>query len=309
MNARSVSPAKRGVRWAIAAAVVSGAIAIVVATASATAPGKNGQIAFRRYFNNQHSRGAIFTIRANGTHARQITHPPVGVVDQGPDWAPDGSLITFTRCAPQGACHLYVVRPDGNGFAPVGPLCPPGSSEGTCPDDSDASFTPDSKQLTFTQATGHVLTAPSGLQEIEHSAIAAMSPEGSHRRVIYQAPPYAADLLFPMESPDGKQIVFEWFNSPFSTPANQEAIDVINSDGSGLRRLTPWAENDGDNPDWSPNGRWILFHSHVDDSSRQAQIFLIHPDGTGREKDHALQEGDACRRVVVLAGWQVDRFR
>jgi len=29
---------------------------------------------------------------------------------------------------------------------------------------------------------------------------------------------------------------------------------------------------------------WILFHSHVDDSSRQPQIFLIHPGGTGRRK-------------------------
>jgi TolB protein len=285
MSSGSVSPATRSLRWSIAAAVALGSITLVAATASATAPGKNGRIAFRRYFNDQHSRGAVFTTRANGTHARQITHPPKGVVDQGPDWAPDGSLITFTRCLPpNGTCHIYVVRPDGNGFAPVGPVCPPGSNEGTCPDDSDASFTPDSKQLTFTQATGHVMTAPNGEQEIEHSAVTSMNLDGSQRRVIYQAPPYAADLLFPMVSPDGKQIVFEWFNSPFSTPADQEAIYVINTDGSGLRRLTPLAENDGDNPDWSPNGRWIVFHSHVDDPSRQAQIFLIHPDGTGRRK-------------------------
>jgi Tol biopolymer transport system component len=94
-----------------------------------------------------------------------------------------------------------------------------------------------------------------------------------------------------MVSPNGGQIVFEWFNSPFSTPSNREAIFVINADGNGLKQLTPWAENDGDNPDWSPDGTWILFHSHVDDSSRQPQIFLIHPDGSGRRKITHFKRG------------------
>lgn len=287
-----VSSATRALRWSVAAALALGAIAGVVTTASATAPGKNGSIAFRRYFNTAHSRGAVFTVHTNGTGARQITHPPRGVVDDQVDWAPDGSLITFTRCpTDQGLCHVYVVSPNGNGLAPVGPLCPPGAHEDTCPDDENASFSPDSKQLTFTQSTGQIRPAPNGEQEIEHSAIAAINPDGSGPHVIFQAPPYAADLLFPLESPDGRQIVFEWFNSPFSTPADKHAIYVINADGSGLSRLTPWAENDGDAPDWSPDGRWILFHSHVDDPSRQAQIFLIHPDGTGRKKITHFKRG------------------
>ena len=142
--------------------------------------------------------------------------------------------------------------------------------------------------MTFTQSTGQIRAADG---EIEHSAVALINLDGSNRRVIFQAPPYAADLLYPMMSPNGKQIVFEWFNSPSSTPADREAIYVINTDGSGLTRLTPFAENDGDNPDWSPNGRWILFHSQVDDPSHQAQIFLIHPDGTGRKKITHFKRG------------------
>ena len=54
VSARSVSQAKRGLRLFIAAAVVLSGIAIVVATASATAPTRNGAIAFRRYFNDAH---------------------------------------------------------------------------------------------------------------------------------------------------------------------------------------------------------------------------------------------------------------
>jgi TolB protein len=61
-------------------------------------------------------------------------------------------------------------------------------------------------------------------------------------------------------------------------------VYVIGADGAGLRRLTPWALNAGDNPDWFPDGTWILFHTYVEQSSPQSQYFLIHPDGSGRRQ-------------------------
>ena len=100
--------------------------------------------------------------------------------------------------------------------------------------------------------------------------------------------------------PSGKQIVFEWFNSPFSTPANREAIYVINTDGSGLSRLTPWAENDGDNPDWSPERQvdpLPLPRRRLESPGAD----LPYPPRRDRpEENHALQERDTRRRVVVL---------
>ena len=95
-----------------------------------------------------------------------------------------------------------------------------------------------------------------------------------------------------MSSPDGTQILFERDNSSASTPAGAKAIFVVSSDGTGVRRLTPWGENDGDNPDWSPDGKWILFHSHQgENDGRQGQYFLIHPDGTGRRQISHLPKG------------------
>ena len=37
---------------------------------------RNGQIVFRRYFDPDQTKGAIFTMNPDGSHIRQITHPP-----------------------------------------------------------------------------------------------------------------------------------------------------------------------------------------------------------------------------------------
>ena len=269
-------------RTLITYSVALAVFAVVVATAAATAPGKNGSIAFRRYFNDNQSWGAVFTIGADGKAARQVTHPPRGTVDDQPDWAPDGSRLSFGRCPQNGACHIWTVAPDGSELAPAGALCAAGAGPDTCPDDANASFSPDSKRISFTQASGGVKNDPVVDNIIEHSAIAVMNVDGSDRHVIYQAAPYSADLNYPMFSPNGKQILFERVNSGFSKPVGQRAVFVISADGTGLKRLTPWAENDGDNPDWSPDSKWILFHTHVE--GENSQYVVIHPDGTGRKQ-------------------------
>ena len=154
----------------------------------------------------------------------------------------------------------------------------------TCSDDANASFSPDSKRIAFTQATGAVKNDSTGEGWIEHSALTIVNRDGSDRHVVYQGAPFSGDSNFPVFSPDGTKLVFEHQVSGFGKPARKRAVFVIGVDGSGLRRLTPWIENAGDNPDWSPDGRWILFHSHVEQSTPQSQYFVIRPDGTGRRQ-------------------------
>jgi hypothetical protein len=68
-----------------------GAVFVVVSAsgAHATAPGKNGRIAFRRYLNAAHTQGEIFTINSDGAGMRQLTHSP-GNLSTEPDWSPNG---------------------------------------------------------------------------------------------------------------------------------------------------------------------------------------------------------------------------
>jgi hypothetical protein len=37
---------------------------------------RNGQIVFRRYFDPDQTKSALFTMNPDGSHIRQITHPP-----------------------------------------------------------------------------------------------------------------------------------------------------------------------------------------------------------------------------------------
>jgi Tol biopolymer transport system component len=142
---------------------------------------------------------------------------------------------------------------------------------------------PDSKWVVFTQSQGHVRTDDGGQGWIAHSALAIVRTDGRRRRVLYQRAPFSGDLVYPALSPDGTQLVFEEINSGFVEHAGARAVFVMGLDGSKPHRLTPWAENDGNQAVWSSDGKWLLFQSHVEDGS-ESQYFMIHPDGSGRRQ-------------------------
>jgi Tol biopolymer transport system component len=66
-------------------------------------------------------------------------------------------------------------------------------------------------------------------------------------------------------------------------PRNVSGLFTVRANGTHLRRITPWRPDDGDpfdwSPDWSPDGRWILFN-HANGGAVQ-QMCLIHPNGSG----------------------------
>jgi Tol biopolymer transport system component len=114
-----------------------------------------------------------------------------------------------------------------------------------------------------------------------------MAIDGSRiRKVSLPARRAAADVE-PQWSPDGKQIVFVRHNVG-ATPAGAQAVFVIDADGSGRRRVTPYRIKAGDGPDWSPDGSQILFRSPENENFLNNDIWTIHPDGTGlRQLTHA----------------------
>ena len=263
----------------VVAAVGIGAL---VSTAHATAPGKNGEIAFKRYLDSGRSTGAIFAVDASGKGERQITKPESGVLDDQPDWSSDGSLLVFHRAVPDSPTAIYTVKPDGSDLARLSPPCSASGPdiETKCEDGSGPSFLPDGKRVVYTRSTGKIRQFPGGEQWIQHSDIVVKDVTGANPRVVIRSRPYGGDYLSAHFSPDGRRLVYERTNSPLTKPAGGRALFLARADGSGQRRLTPWSLDAGDNPDWSPNGQLIVFRSPAS-SFEGSQVYVVRPDGSG----------------------------
>ena len=254
---------------------------IVETSASATPPGKNGRIAFRRYFDAAKTTGAVFVVNADGKGEHQVTHVPQGTSDDQPDWAPNGSRIIFTRCPP-GGCSIWAVNPDGSHLQHVSGTCRGSQLPPACVEDSSPAYSPDGRQIAFTRATGKVINdAVMSSNQIKSSALTIADTHGKHARRLISFGPFACDLDGAVWSPDGTRLAFTRHNSGFSKPHGGLAVFVVNVDGSGLRQLTPWSMSGGDHPDWSPDGKQILFRTEPIHDGPGGNYYTVRLDGTG----------------------------
>jgi Tol biopolymer transport system component len=267
---------------AAGALLVIGAVVVPVAPAEATFHAKNGRIAFRRFLNEERTWGAVFTIRPDGSGERQITSPPEGFVDRNPDVSPDGDRIAFERqhvdCGVVCSDEVFVVDTDGSHLTQLTFNAPDkdcGVEGGTC--NASPAWSPDGHQIAFSRASGPVID--DFLQEV---GIYVMDDDGSNLRQITQKahPPLGEDSD-PQWSPDGRSIVFQRFNVRTAQPADGVALWIVSLRKGGERQLTPFDLRAGDTPDWSPDGKRILFHSNVNGADNvSANLYTVRADGT-----------------------------
>ena len=253
--------------------------------AQATPRGMNGQIAFRRYLDNERRTGALFRVNPDGSGVARLTRPPRGVVDQFEDWAPDGRKLVFERKLPcpaggprdglDGTCDLiYVVRRGGTGLKPLVP-CDFDVSKpfpGTCVGARTPSWSPDGTEIAFRYALVDQHYVDSFHTNI---GIWIVGADGSGRRQVTQLTPGSSWDREPQWSPDGTKLAFVRDD----LVRRAEATFTVNVDGTGLFQVTPWALNAGGRPDWSPDAKWIIVTAGPGDGSEN--VYKIHPDGTG----------------------------
>jgi Tol biopolymer transport system component len=262
----------RAVAILLAAAVGS----TLAVSAAATPPGANGRIAFSRVVGESSS---LYVVDANGQNERRITRVKAPVRDTQPDWSADGSRIVFERDTGQNL-ETWTVRPDGSGLRRIDPGCPEGVTKDEICEQNSPAVSPDGRKVAYANPHGD-LKQIGGEEWIEVGAIAVMNADGSGMRQLTQlSTPTSSEDLHPFWSPNGKRIGFVRLNST-ARPQGKQAIFVMNADGTGVRRVTPWSLGAGDHPDWSPDGRWILFRAHEQDGFAGADLYRVHPDGTG----------------------------
>jgi Tol biopolymer transport system component len=243
--------------WLTAIALCAG-MAIPASPAHAKVPGSNGQIAFSR-FDPALGDMVTYTVNPDGSHQQQLFPR----ASEFPRWSPDGSQVSLlARCSDgEEDCAVTIVDPDTGTFREL--KSPDPDLETHC----GFGWSPDGTRLAC-ESFG--LTDPSrtGIYTIRSS-------DGGGLRPITSNP--GGDDIPGDFSPDGKRLVFNRFDPSRPAKANV-ALFVVNLDGTGLRRITPWGLPFFEDPGrWSPDGKTILFDN-------RKSLFVVHPDGTGLAK-------------------------
>ena len=202
-------------------------------------------------------------------------------------WSPDGSTIALTNGTGEGTGEIILVSTKTGEpiqTLPIDPLLAP----------QDVDWSPDGTFLAFADNRGSLHTIEidgSNVQDIPTDGRAlniAFSPQDDRiayvddkgdLKVIDLATGRTTDLFEdqpgqrvwfgPTWSPDGSRLAFSVIEE------NRSSIDIVNADGTGLRRLVDPVV-DGVNPSWSPDGTWIAFEG----GGERRDLYAVSIDGT-----------------------------
>lgn len=191
----------------------------------------------------------VFTIEPDGSDRDKITDLAVG----GPRWSPDGTRFIFPAIADDGRVTTATIAADGTGFVVF--EIPDPTLNVAC-----WSWSPDGARLVC-ESWDETQPDRGGLYTVS-------STDGQDLERLTANPYGGGD--FPGDfSPDGTRYAFPREN-PQRLHGNV-AVFVVDFDGSGATRVTPW-RMDAENASWSPDGERILF-------SAGGTFFTVSPDG------------------------------
>lgn len=201
------------------------------------------------FFSRRDGNDEIYTINGDGTELRRLTYHPAS--DVNPLWLPDGRIVFDSDRS--GSWDAYVMNPDGSGVRPV--TEDPG-------EDHVVAVSPDGSTLA-------VVSDRDGM----HSALYLADLEGTILRRLDDEQSGHADF-----SPDGKRLVFGSKRAAGGSSRNSELFVLdLERDGPPVRLTDAWSFDNY--PDWSPDGRAILFWSGRD-GYYNWEVYRMAPDGS-----------------------------
>jgi Tol biopolymer transport system component len=263
--------------FAIVAALTMFGLVGVGGSVDAKVPGPNGQIVFARSDPSLDDT-VTYAVNPDGTHLRQFFPG----ASEAPHWSPDGSKVALLACLDPPVCRTaaVIVNPDTGSYR--GLTMPDPDLFTGCP-----VWSADGKRLAC-EGFGETDSTRNGIYTIRTSDGRGLTRVTSN--------PGGDDL--PIDySPNGKQIVFGR-TDPNGPRGTNQALFVVNVNGTGLRRITPWGFFDDDGS-WSPDGKRIVFEHF-------GSLYTVRPDGSDLSKI-SLQTGSSSTAFTAFdAGWSPD---
>lgn len=244
------------------------------------------------FTSNQSGNYELYKINSDGTGLTNLTQNPADdLAFWDTPWSPDGSHIAFvsTRVSPT---QIYVMNPDGSGQAQV--------TSSTTDFTRYPAWSPDGQKLAFTDCApsapvcaietinlngtnDQILVSGqdprwSVLNRIafeipQEGIIGILNPDGTGRVTIDVAPATGANNRAPRWSPDGKKLVFVWFDPETS----QARFYTVGQDGKNLTKILDFGAVSvlPGALAWSPDGKQLAF------SSIDGGLYIVNADGTG----------------------------
>jgi Tol biopolymer transport system component len=245
---------------------------------------------------NMHGDVEIYTVNSDGTDLRRLTNSPG--IDGAARWSPDGARIVFSSVRSGTGREIWTMNADGSDPRQLTSL----GAFSQFPD-----WSPDGTRIVFQSRRSD-----------GNFDIYVMDSDGGNLQLLRTGNSQSC----PRWSPDGTRIAMEWFESTAECPCVallpgcqcNGRIAIMNADGSGLTLLPQIGSNDSW-PDWSPDGRRLLFSSYRPQApglpARQ-QVMVMNVDGTGaRTLTTGMMDewnpvwSRSASRIYFIRGFQV----
>lgn len=270
---------------------------LLPALSTATSVRHDGRIAFARFrFTDSPLRREIWVASTDGSGAHRLVRAPANTLDAYPDWSPDGSHLLFMRCPPvkgracEGRQTIWSVNADGSRLHQLSRACR-SANPAVCPNDGGGVYSPNGRRIAVLRYVG-VPTITVTDDNLRHGH--EIFPFGDHKG--------APDINAVAWSPDGKSLAFSVHNATSKKyqPFDGRAIFVIDTNGSHLRRITPWSLKAGaDGLAWSSQTDRILFSTVTyeagDPGPSYGDIYTVKPNGGGLLRLTHLPAGAAVQ--------------